>query len=146
MFSFALVRCFQIWWIMLSKNVSSTFWGPRLRSEGIKWKPGWKIIKHATPLPCIRCNPVYPILCVLLGQPAPISSAYFWACFFPRRAMKLVLPNATVKIKLLTHLSNEEQQSTSTMYHVLCPRRKVDRMLGGTQVELLERLCSCHCF
>ena len=46
--------------------------------------------------------------------------------------MKLVLPNATVKIKLLTHLSNEEQQSTSTMYHVLCPRRKVDRMLGGT--------------
>ena len=47
--------------------------------------------------------------------------------------MKLVLPNATVKIKLLTHLSIEEQQSTSTMYHVLCPRRKVDRMFGGTQ-------------
>ena len=60
--------------------------------------------------------------------------------------MKLVLPNATVKIKLLTHLSNEEQQSTSTMYDVLCPRRKVGRMLGGTQVELLERLCPCHCF
>ena len=60
--------------------------------------------------------------------------------------MKLVLPNATVKIKLLTHLSNEEQQSTSTMYHVLCPRRRIDRMLGGTQVELLERLCPCHCF
>ena len=60
--------------------------------------------------------------------------------------MKLVLPNAIVKIKLLMHLSNEEQQSTSTMYHVLCPPRKVDRMLGGTQVELLERLCPCHCF
>ena len=60
--------------------------------------------------------------------------------------MKLVLPNATVKIKLLTHLSNEEQQSTSTMYHVLCPRRRIDRMLGGTQVELLEKLYPCHCF
>ena len=48
--------------------------------------------------------------------------------------MKLVLPNATVKIKLLTRLSNEEQQSTSTMYHALCARRKVDGMLGGTQV------------
>lgn len=34
--------------------------------------------------------------------------------------MKLVLPNATVKIKLLTHLSNEEQQSTSTMFTVRC--------------------------
>ena len=48
--------------------------------------------------------------------------------------MKLVLPNATVKIKLLTHLSNEEQQSTSTMYHALCPR-----MLGGNTSRTLGK-------
>ena len=40
----------------------------------------------------------------------PTSS---WLCF--RRAMNVALPAATLKLKLLTNLSNEEKRSHSTM-------------------------------
>ncbi|CAL1129729.1 unnamed protein product, partial [Cladocopium goreaui] len=46
------------------------------------------------------------------------------------RAMKLVLPNATVKIKLLTHLSNEEQQSPEKVLDALRCELVCEDMLG----------------
>ena len=108
-----------------------------------------RLMKYAMPLPCIRCNPVYPIFRVLLGKlanqprfPQPTSGHVS----FPGEPWSWCFPMQLWRSNSWRHLSNEEQQSTSTMYHVLCPRRRIDRMLGGTQVELLERLCPCHCF